>query len=290
MGFPLAAAGVGIAGSAAGEAAGSALGNALGGGSSSSQAVNSMFTTPNFVNTVNNMLTRSLSQAQQQYTTYATQAVNQQNTSLNQATNAINTGTTQAGTTLSNAVGQYQSLQEPYASAGYSALDAYQDSLGLSRPTAGSQAVSQALSNNQQYNAMLAQNGGKAPTNPGTAPTAPTLAQAQASVTPQAILNYERQNSNFVNGKDYYTGTGLNPGQTGPASYLMNVEANPTVSSAVSSYLANQDLSNLQNTYQGQLSQYNSQLANYNNYANLLGSTGYNPQQAALAAQYNNTY
>jgi hypothetical protein len=90
---------------------------------------------------MNSILDTSLQNALGYSQNYTGQAVNTQTQYLQQAMNALTT----AGNQLTNSFNQSQGLQQPYRIAGYNALDSYEDTLGMKRPTIGNAAVAQAL-------------------------------------------------------------------------------------------------------------------------------------------------
>lgn len=284
--------GMAVAGTAA-NAAGAAL-------SPSGKAPELTYSTPGFITTMNNMLQGALNNAIGTSTNYTNQAIGQQNQSLNTATNALNTGlsgaTQSALQQAQNGFNTSQALQAPYAGAGYGALDAYQDSLGLSRPQMGSQALSSALTNtanvqNQLQN-LFSQYGTTPPTAPGAAPTGPQdLSYYSQQVTPQQVQQYLAQNTkqNWNNGVASLQYTGANaPNFAGKSGAMgWNPAQQSELNSVAQNYLAQQAYNQAQQQYQQQLNQYNNQLNTYNSYNKALSSINYNPQQAQIAAAYN---
>jgi len=218
MGFPLVATGVGMLGATAGAKAEQALGGAVGGDGSSGDQTG----VAQLVNQMNGILTKSLSGATNTATNYTNQAVNQQNTSLGNSTAALNqalqaaTGAANSNVAQGQATGQ--AIQQPYMQTGYNAMDALNDSLGLSRPTQGSASVANALQQKASATPMISQL-----QQLGTAnPNAPTLDTYLNGISQQQINDYVNQNisqttkKNSAGGKFNwlnYTGAGADPAQ-----------------------------------------------------------------------------
>lgn len=274
------------------------------------------------VNEMNSTLNQYLNKGLGAASNYTNQAIGQQNTSLNNATNALQTylgNATQAYQNGANqGVDQFRALQAPYANAGYNALDAYQDSLGLSRPQMGSAALSSALFNSAKVNPLMQGllSAAKANNNANAslAPTAPNmqtfLNNATQNVTQQQIQDYINQHTasaRLRNGQvispssqgysptEGFAGlsyTGVGAPTSGDNVYLMNNQPqayqnlynNSDISSAVKNYLAQQAATPLYN-------QANTLFQNQNNAYNALNSylsqSGMTPQQLGVAQAYN---
>ena len=295
---------------AASSAAGSALGNAAngsGGGSTPYSSATGQIQpmTPAFITTMNNMLQNSMNNAIQYSTGYTNQATQQQTNSLGAATSALNTGLTNANqaatTNATSGFNQAQALQAPYASAGYGALDAYQDSLGLSRAQMGSQALSGMLNTASQAQPLLQQiqNLGQAQTL-GTGLTDPTLQQYEQQVTPQQIQQYLSQNITSSNQGGHttysYGGVGNNTpgivdtriGQAGGAGYLTNeLSNNSTVAQDIAAQLAQTPYNQALQQYQTQYGQQQATQTQQQQLFNQLQNLGYSPQLMSQAQGYN---
>lgn len=102
------------------------------------------FNAADWANTANSYLTNALNQGIAQSNQYNQAAINSQLTAQNQANKAAAQGYDMA-----------QALNAPQRLAGYQALDAYQDSLGLARPTAGSFQLASALENQARGDANI---------------------------------------------------------------------------------------------------------------------------------------
>jgi hypothetical protein len=94
------------------------------------------FNSSDWANTANQYLTSALQQGIGQSEKYGQAAVDASKAYQTQANQALNQGFDMA-----------QALNAPQRLAGYQALDAYQDSLGLARPQAGSFQLASALEN-----------------------------------------------------------------------------------------------------------------------------------------------
>ena len=94
------------------------------------------FNSSDWANKANQYLTNALNQGIAQSSQYNLAAIDAQKAYQAQANQAATQGFDTA-----------QALNAPQRLAGYQALDAYQDSLGLSRPTAGSFQLASALEN-----------------------------------------------------------------------------------------------------------------------------------------------
>jgi hypothetical protein len=116
--------------------AGLSVAGALGQGSTDNQ-VNTNIP----IGEMNSILDKSLGNALDYSQNYTSQATDAQTQYLQQAMNAL----TKAGNQLTDSFNQSQGLQQPYRVAGYNALDSYEDTLGMKRPTIGNAAVAQAL-------------------------------------------------------------------------------------------------------------------------------------------------
>lgn len=308
---------LGMAGAAVGaNIAGQELGNAVGGGNNSQP----QYYTPDFVNQMNSILRNYTNQAINTNTNYTNQAINQQNTSLNNSTNALNNALTNATNAAQSSANQglqtQSSLLTPMLQTQYNALDAYNQSLGLSTPIGGS--YNEVINNQtgtqqaQAINNFLQQYGNTAPTNP-TAPNAVGSQQSYTNaVTQQQIQDYINQNikNNFYtgvgsndpnlksftpgNGGNNYTGlysiNGTGP-NAGPASVtdtnqgnLFSAIQNSPISGDIQNYLGQQAYRQAQNQYNQQNQQYQNALTNYNNYNTALNNLSYNPTAIQTAA------
>lgn len=94
------------------------------------------FNASDWANTANNYLTSALNQGINQSSQYNQAAIDAQKVYQNQANQAMNQGFNMS-----------QALNAPQRMATYQALDAYQDSLGLARPTNGSFQLAGAMEN-----------------------------------------------------------------------------------------------------------------------------------------------
>ena len=181
-------------------------------------------------------------------------------------------------------------------------MDQYKSSVGLNMPTtaAGYGATAQ-----ENYMLGLNQyNPGAAP----VAPTAPTLASVQAGITPQQINAYIQQNttSNGIAAGPgqqqalIYSGVGGNSNiGMAPGSQMQNIDAlgahgysvnefqnNPDIQSAVSQYLANQQMPAAQATYDAANTAYGVQNQTYGIQEGLYNQ--YQAQGPATAADVGN--
>lgn len=116
------------------------------GGSNGSQPIDISkylvnFNAADWANTANNYLTSALSQGINASNQYNQKAIDSQLTAQNQANQAAAQGYDIA-----------QALNAPQRLASYGALDTYQDTLGLSRPTVGSFQLAQAAVNQARGN------------------------------------------------------------------------------------------------------------------------------------------
>lgn len=102
------------------------------------------FNAADWANTANSYLTSALNQGIAQSEKYNTAAIN-----------ASNTATTQANQAAAQGFDMAQALNAPQRLAGYQALDAYQDSLGLARPSVGSFQLASALENQARGDANV---------------------------------------------------------------------------------------------------------------------------------------
>lgn len=210
MSFEMALLGAGVAGSAAG----SKLGSSLGGGSKTNPA-----------DTINNLLGKALNRAVTTNNQYSQAAIGQQNTSLQAAIAALTQGTQKASdvatSTMNSGLNAYKTAQQPYATAGYDALDAYKQSLGLSTPQGGSaQAVqNQEMATNlaPQLQSLLGSLKGNY-----SAGTAPDQAAITAGITPEQLQQYisgnisakqsfRKDNGRSIGNTWSYSGAGANP-------------------------------------------------------------------------------
>jgi len=102
------------------------------------------FNAADWANTANQYLTSALNQGISASNQYNQQAIDSQLTAQNQANQAAAQGYDMA-----------HALNAPQRLAAYGALDAYQDSLGLARPTAGSFQLASALENQARGDANI---------------------------------------------------------------------------------------------------------------------------------------
>lgn len=263
--------------------------------------------TADLVNQMNHILNTSLNKAIGTSTNYTNQAIGQQNTSLSAATNALNTGLSGATQAAQQNVGQGQQLaqaiQSPYTSGGSSALDAYMDSLGLSRPQQGSQSIANALFQSSQAQPLIKQIQQLGAANGN----APSLSQYQQQVSPEQIQQYINSNIKQVKGPAHgglaYQYTGLAPqgmvndpwnlqkggggifsvaGNSNAASQnLFNlINSNPQAKQQIINQLAQQQYAPAAQQYQQTQQQQLAALQAYQN-ANI------NPQQLQTAQAYN---
>jgi len=121
----------------------------IGGGSNGQQGIDISkylvnFNAADWANTANNYLTSALNQGIAQSEKYN-----------NAAIDASNTATSQANQAMAQGFDMSQALNAPQRLAGYQALDAYQDSLGLARPTVGSFQLASALENQARGDANV---------------------------------------------------------------------------------------------------------------------------------------
>jgi|SRR6185437_7306930 len=297
-----------VAVGALGSVAGSLTAEKLGGGSSNKIDMSGYYSTPNFIYQMNDMLQNGLDKAMQYETNYTNQGINQQNQSLSNANQAIQTGLNNANQQAQNisdkGLQQYQTLNAPYTSAGYNALDSYMDSLGLSRPQVGSQAIVSATQQANNIKSKLAALGA-APSNPGLfnqqAPSQVDLSQ----LTPQQVQQYINQNTtvNPTSGLSYYTGyngaaQGSGPGTWNAADVLNNkalsqgslpsVSANNPIYINAAQGLQQQLFNQAQQQYSTNLNNYNQQVQGYNNYQQQAGqiASQISPEQLQLAKTY----
>ena len=162
------------------------------------------------------ILNAGLNKALNFNTNYTNQAINQQNTSLQQAINALTGYGQQAQQVATNAINQglsqYQQLQKPYANAGYDALDAYKQSLGLATPQGGTR--NQVLAS--QLQPLLQSLKGNYNT-----PTAPDMTTFANQITQDQIKDYINNN---IHNKASYTQDG---GITGVTDTYSGVGSSP---------------------------------------------------------------
>lgn len=177
---------VGLLGVAAAHKAGSKLGEWAGGGEEKAQQI--QFGNPSFLKEVNGILIDYVGKAINEVNQGTNKGVGSLQEYLGKAEQSLTQNTQkaidQAAFYGNQGFQQSQALQSPYNMAGLTALDAYMDSMGLSRPQQGSQAVQQGLFNAAQAKPYLEQlQAMGAPTDVGAAPT---MGQA-AAVTPEQI-------------------------------------------------------------------------------------------------------
>lgn len=188
----------------AGALAGSALGGMLGGGGSSKQQ---LYYTPGFINTMNDMLQKSMNSALNTSERFMNKGVDTLTAARNQNTQTLQdylkSALSQAQMFGNQGLTGYRTAQSPYATAGYDALDAYKQSLGLSTPMGGSANQVRMQQAAQKLAPLLQSLKGNysAPVNPGAAPTlnmaAPNREALIKSLDPNAINNFILNKSNF---------------------------------------------------------------------------------------------
>jgi hypothetical protein len=298
----------GMAGAAMGA---TKLGSMLGGGGDKPEIPLIKFQTPDFVREINSMLEG-----------YLKQAINTQKDYLGQATGSLNTNT-QAAINAAKQYGnlgfaQSQALASPYSMAGSTAMDAYMDSLGLSRPKMGSGALAQAqyaYASAQPLLDQFRQTGN----NPLTAPTAPT----KGAVTVQpGNFKYisskitKDQINNFIKAHTYSKPGEMDPRFKDPVTgwegwYRMDGSKDrfgkdtlSDVMSRAKQAIATQQFNQLNqkyhnaikandksyntnlNAYNTQQSAYDKQVAERAQLLALFNQSGLNPQTAKLAQAY----
>jgi len=250
---------------------------------------------------INQILDDSLSKGLDYSQGYTQKAVDQQNTSLTQALGQLNQGL-QA---LQGGFNTSQALQTPYRDAGYNALDMYEDSLGVKRPTIGNKAVADALVKNQNVQNQLgsitsaqqaynAKYGLGASTDPYQSVSAPTLAQLAKTMTPQQLAKYVKDNTvnnGYAPGPGQtqgvvYTGVGASPlswsGKVVGSQYGETPEVfaqKSGLSGAIANTLAQPLLSGAQSQATG----INTQQQNLNTYL----QNQFLPQEQQIANAYN---
>lgn len=271
------------------------------------------FETPNFVKEINGMLQNYLQQAMAANQFGTDQAVNTQRQYLDQATGSLNTNT-QAAIKAADQYGkvgfaQSQALASPYSMAGSTGLDAYMDSLGLSRPKMGSGQLAQINYQHASAQPVLDQfrqlgnsslTAPTAPTfNPTARPTA-TFEDISKQISDQQVTNYIKANTKRYNGEK-------DPRFKDPVSryerWYAPSTANEVMTNARKS-LVDQRLGQIQAQYnqaaQANQQQYNTALQGYNTQqgaydkqiaqrADLIGlfnQLGLNPQTHNIAQAY----
>jgi hypothetical protein len=298
-----------ILGAVAGSAAGGALGNMMGGGDEGGVDIDAVLAQ------YNGVLNNALSQAIQSATQGTQQATGQLNQSLGTATGILNNATNQAGQTA----GQYtdygfnmgQGLNTPYREAGYGATDAYLQSLGLAIPNGGSAMAAKQGQMKAQYQKLLSDFGGKAPTDPGqftgTAPTAFDPNSVLSTIGNDQISNWLNQNMrnemvgftrnpNELAMQYAYKLPGQNNAavtsykkmmnQTDPVTKeqaMQQAMANPEIAAQIKNYLAQPGIQQGQAAYQQQLQQYQQQQADYQKQADTYNK--YNQSYQGLTGQ-----
>lgn len=254
-----------LAGFAAGD---SSSGNGMGG----LDAMNNILNTA--LNNAINQATEYTNQANQQLNIYNANAQRQLKEYLGKATNEIKDQSMQ-GFNMS------QALNAPYANAGYSAIDALQDSMGLKRTQAGSQALSQALLQDTMVQQQLKDMG------PRITPVAPqSLEYYKSQISPGQIEDYIRANMQENANLGLYGGAQGNQGAVINIGGQQFAELNPQLLlnhayGAAQDYLSNQALSNAQAQFTQQQKAYGDYTAKANQML-----TNYSPEQQALAAAY----
>lgn len=292
-----------LGGPIAGQAAATAGAVGLGGSGSSGDS-----SILNLIQNMNAILGNAQTGAVNASTAYTTLAQQEQQTGLNAATNALNTGNTNADNalnTLSTSGAQSSNaLTQPFATAGYNALDMYEDSLGVARPAAGNAALASSLYNNAQaattLNPLFATlqtdaskvNGATAGLNSNNllslgseaaAPKATALGPTGGAATAQQVNILAQQMA------------GVPANQINPNASL--AQSNPQIYARAAQQLNQQ----MQNTINGQAAKNasitaanNTAQTNYNNYNTAyqayntaLQNPNFTPQGLALGQAYN---
>ncbi len=292
----------------------SGVGTALSAGSSLFGAMGgNNISNTNPISQENNLLTQGMNNALNYSQNYNNQAINQQNTSLNAALTELNQAMTSSTNTLTNAFNQSQALNQPIRSAGYQALNNYEDSLHMSRPEMGNEAVANALAAQGQVqndlsglatgqanlNALYNPNGTIDPTRLGAAPTLDAV--RNTNVTPDMINQYVKGNTSAdynsnggYFGYQSYNGVGLDSAAAGSkggeGSSSGAVSNNPLGSWGANSPWETQNHNIGNSLAQPYLKQANSlfgqQQYNYNQLGQYLQDS-YTPQRQAIANAYN---
>jgi len=131
-------------------------------------------------------------------------------------------------------------------------------------------------------------------------PTAPTIGTAPdlnsylSKVTPQQVQEYIKANQvlDYQNGKGRATYKGVGGGGTVVGKDVWGTYVNdPSIQAAVKQHLATQQYQPVLDSYNQQTQQakdtYNKELGNYNLFNNFLQTSGFTPQQMAIAAASN---
>lgn len=313
-----------------GSIAGSKTAQLIGGGDDAQPDVGEQITqlVNGMNNTLNDYLNRSLSVTQN----YTDQAINQSTKYLGQAnTNLTNyLAQAQRQAQMNSLYGQNinRAYLQPTIQAGNTALDAYMDSLGLKRPVVGTNAVQQALTDKalkeQSIGFLNSQYGGNLPTNPGSAPIAPTQ-QAAYQPSEQEIRAYITQNSNqgrgmAPGGLQIYTGMNSpwqesrGPRMQAPSGWSQQAFNEATMYTDINKIDQNSPIyknamlgltipkqqaadaayQQQQQAYNAQNQQYQSNLANYNQYSDALNNINANfntsPMQDSILNAYQAGY
>lgn len=275
-------------------AAAAGAGLTSGGGGGSTGGYDSVLS---LIDGMNNILNASQTNAISASQAGTQSAINAQNTGLNSAVGALQSGNSSANTALNNlSVTGAQSanaLTQPFSTAGYNALDMYEDSLGVARPAAGNAALASSLYNNAQatntltplFNTLQTDaskvNGASNTLNPnnlfsigsevaaptrGAAPTLGTPTQAQI----QAIYNQNAPGFNSATNPFAGTAYAADYSKMTPAQQMQ-------LAQGTASYDDQQAYNAAMKTYNAATPAYNTATNNYNAY-----NTAYNAYNTAL--------
>lgn len=278
-----------IAAAVAGNYLGSKLASSMGGDQS---GYNPGPNIPQIVNTSNNILNGALGNALNYSSNYTTQAVQAQQGYNTQSVNALNQslqGATQgAQQNINQGLLSSMATNAPVVQTGYNALDSYEDSLGMARPSMGNaayasdlQSASQLPALNNQLQQAASQYGVSNPYAAQTVPTAPGAAPQVALNTQaaqQSLAQYVAAQQQALGVKGAYGRSG-NPndlssgnivlGNVGGA-YMPGVTTNnmndPAVIQAVAQFQQQQQQAAAMQQYQQQQQQYGQNMANYNGF------------------------
>lgn len=301
-------------GDMAAETVGSVAGNAVGsiGGKGGGQPdLQKQITS--MVNYQNLILNNARQNAINSSTGYTNQAVGAQNTGMTNASNSLlqylNQATNQAQ--QQSLLGNLNSLglSQAYLNTGGKATDALMTSLGQSVPVVGTANIQKALSDraaSQQAIQLATQQAlqkyginGLAPSNPGSAPTAPTqtLEDIQKSVTIDTLLGYINSHRDPSNPQSIYdlpnggygNMIGLDTRDKALAA-LQNRNSTNNLGTLYDQFTQNQ-YQGLQDTYNNQLNTYNQNLNTYNSYNNLISQAqaqnALSPMDTSILSAYN---
>lgn len=210
-----------LAGAVSGGLLGQLAGKLAGGDGGSQQP---LYYTPEFVTQMNDMLTQSMNNALDSSTKYTNRGIetfeNNYNKTETFLKDYLKNAISQSSMFGNQGLNNYQTAQRPFGTAGYDALDAYKQSLGLSTPREGSANQVQASGVAQSLlPALQALKGNYA--NPGnsvmTAPDRDAL--MKSFITPDQINKYIGNMNNFNKESNdatnkltwSNTNTGINP-------------------------------------------------------------------------------